>query len=213
MKEKYILISFFLIITSVSISQEKNYVIKNFGSISVSSNLEIQNGDYKILQNTIEVELRKEAPYLQGSQNAIVFQQKGLNSFSNDAFSKFIRIIIRSQEDKNLNKIKAREPIKISQNEKDNFLKNQKIVAVESANQIGAIIKGQITAKTIKIGSYYYLRAKYLLYHEKFGEIDYSIHYLLNNGYKHIITTMFSVKDKTDFYKIINDALNSIVLN
>lgn len=194
------------------LSQEKQYKIENFGTVKVSLDLEVQSGNDKEFQKNIDAELRKTFPTLP-SKEPIVFQQKGLNEFSANAFSTFIRIIIESVKDNNLMQARGTEPIRMSENEKSAFIQGQKVVAEESAKKTGGYIKGPLTTEHVKIGSYNFLRVKYILFNEQYGDIDYRIHYIPNKGYMHIVTTCFSIKDKSEYLKIITNALNSITLN
>jgi hypothetical protein len=193
------------------LSQEKQYIIENFGTIKVSLDLEVQGGNYKEFQKGMEFELRKTFPTSQSTES-IVFQQKGLNEFSSDAFTKFVRIIIKSLKNTSLQQAKGTDPIKMSENEKAEFIQGQKYVAEESAKQTGGKVKGPLTTEHVKIGNYNFLRVKYILSNEQYGDIDYRIHYIPHKGYMHIITTCLSIKDKGDYQNIITNALNSIVL-
>jgi hypothetical protein len=68
----------------------ERYFISNVGYIDIPSYMEIPSGSYEQIMNAYFNRLEIDAPQL-------MFQQKGLNDFNSEAFTKYGRIIVETQ--------------------------------------------------------------------------------------------------------------------
>ena len=175
------------------------YTIDNVGYIFVSSELELQSGDYKEFKDN----------YMQVNKNKIVFQQKGLNEYSSSTFDSYVRIII----DTELGTIG------------DYYKVNERMEAsVSDLNELNDILKRQITQEYASIGIkvliWYGVSVerinnqnciKYSCVRQ-YGTnppVEVASYIFQNNDRVHTITISCRKKDKDIWWSILMKSLNS----
>jgi hypothetical protein len=67
-------------------------IIENVGSFDIPPTMELQDGPYKLFKNMLINTLKMNQLTFQ-----IVIQQKGLNNFSNDGFSRYARVMFKTE--------------------------------------------------------------------------------------------------------------------
>lgn len=94
---KRVLLFLLLFLYHLGFSQTyEKYYLKNIGSISISSDLELRSGNFTKIMDPYKKALEKQYA-IQISDDRIVFQQKGLNEFSKSGFSDYVRVIIETE--------------------------------------------------------------------------------------------------------------------
>lgn len=99
--KKILLSTAFILFNLVCFSQSidstfENYKILNVGYISIPNNMEIQSGNYKKLNDSVQKQISKKFGY-EVSDDRVVFQQKGLNTLSQSAFNSYARVILETE--------------------------------------------------------------------------------------------------------------------
>lgn len=74
-----------------------NYKIRDVGFISIPSNIEIQSGQYKEINDAYLKEIMDQFDY-ELLDDRVIFQQKGLNTSKKDSFETYVRVIIETDK-------------------------------------------------------------------------------------------------------------------
>jgi hypothetical protein len=183
----------------------EKYSIKGFGEISIPPEMEIQSGKFKK-----QIEKYRELNGLSGEQ--IVFQQKGLNSFEDDAENSYARVMIKtiispSEGFGNLYNISIYD---IELKEYDNEYKNEMAKNLKKQN-----IK--ITEwYPIHIAKVNRMQALLTSYNRKMGnnpEAFVRMYQFFNIDRHYFVTLSYRVSEKEKWESLFENILKSIKIN
>ncbi|SHI94730.1 hypothetical protein SAMN05443429_106163 [Cruoricaptor ignavus] len=73
-------------------AQYTKYSIRNIGTITISNDLEPRGGSYKKFLDEVSKQI-----VVKQDADRVVFQQKGLNEFTEKGFSEYVRVIIETE--------------------------------------------------------------------------------------------------------------------
>jgi len=177
--------------------------IESMGSIYLPSEMEIQKGKYKKLNDKVYEIFGIES-------KSVVFQQNGLNEFSKDALSSYARILIKTEITK--------------KNEYPNLYESN-IMSERELNGIGIFIidglRKEYSKQNIKIIKGFgtsevtinKMTAIKTSLERKMGDnpnVMVNMYQFLNNDRMHSLTFSYRVNDKEKWEKIFEKVLNTL---
>ena len=95
MKIIHVILAVFISSFSNAQTSFENYSLKDIGSVSIPSSMELQSGNYKKLAEKYQEEQSKKLGY-EISGNHIVFQQKGLNGGNKSSSNSYARVMLET---------------------------------------------------------------------------------------------------------------------
>lgn len=198
---------FFCLLISVQIHSQEftKYEIENVGSVDIPDDLELQTGDYHdMAQNILQAH-----NLITGDR--IVFQQKGLNEYTNAGFQRYCRIIIETTYG-------HFEPLKFQ------------IGAVSTAeiNNMNISFKKQITnefqstnlkllefygTKKIKINNQVCIKISYLRQLGKNLPVKVDMYRFQNKDRMHTLTVSYRLNEADIWQDLVTRSVNSFCIN
>lgn len=180
-------------------------LIEAFGSITLPSEMEIQSGNYKTLNDKLKEILGYES-------KSVVFQQKGLNDFNKDGFSTYARIMIKTitsspgtYPDLKKNKL-SRKDLKDIEKEIKDELEN-------SLSAINIVITKWYPIITEDINNFTSIKVQYDRQLGDNPEVEVEQYMIFNNDRMHIVTFSNRIEDRSEWITIFNNVKLSIFIN
>lgn len=196
---KRLLILLFAIVSSSISAQSTTYKLKSIGYITIPNEMELQGGKYGDFLR----ERAKNLPIEIDFDNRIVFQQKGLNNFSESAFGFYARIIIETDYgdfgyDTNLTSQEQRELSLILKNE------------ISHLRQYGLKLIDWYGVSRSNIGGKSAIKFSYTRQLNSNPFVYVSTYIIPKGNKQYRITFSYREKDKDKWQPLYNQVINSI---
>lgn len=187
------------------------YLIKNVGHISIPSNMEIQSGNYKKVSETFQNEFRRKYSY-EVIDNRVVFQQKGLNKFSDPGFGTYARVIIETEIgvpgdfnklSNNLN-LSSAEISKLNTDFKKQFKQELSSVGIKLLEWYGV--------REVVINNWAALEISYLRQLNNNQPVKVILFFIPNYDRMHYLTTSYRQSDQKTWQPILEKIVSSFTI-
>lgn len=178
------------------------YSINGFGEISIPPEMEVQSGKFKE-----QIEKYRELNGLSGEQ--IVFQQKGLNSFEDDAKNSYARVMVKTIIDQK-EEFGSLHNIPISESEFEEFEDEYKKELAKNMNKQNIKMTKWYPINIVSIND---MEAMLISYVRKLGdnpEAYVRMYQFFNNDRYHIVTLSYRLIDKEKWEPLFEDILKKI---
>lgn len=186
------------------------YNIKGFGSVFIPNTMELQQGDYKKM-NDCFIGLIDKKFDLDIMENRIVFQQKGLNNIEESGFQDYARVIIEFEDQSYTDYISSFN--ELTDIEKDEISIEAKHNFQEEMDKLGIKLIEWNGVEVVDLGNIDALRFSYLrqLHNNPFVEV--SVFCFWNNNKLNRLTVSYRRQNKNIWFAQMATALNSLTIH
>lgn len=193
------------------LSSSEKYLIKDVGSISIPTNMEIQTDYWKKLSDILDKEMAKKFDY-EISGNKVIFQQKGLNDLDPSSLNTYVRMIIETSIDNVGDYNKLTTELLVTQNELNELSELLEAQFEQSfKNTDLKIIKWHgVSIETINGRSV--LKISYLRQLDDNPYVYVTLYQFHNNDRMHQLTFSYREEDKDIWEKPFKYVLNSFTI-
>lgn len=211
----YILLLQMLILLASSLSNASDikfqkYSIPNLGEISIPSNMELQGGRYKELNNEVLEIINTRTDLGLLLDDRYVFQQKGLNSFDKNGFNTYARIITHTTLGDYSEYSSLRDPYILTSFERNQLSQQLHTQTTQSLAKINIKIIHWYGINPVKINDQNALEISYL---RQLGDNPYvavRTYYFENNDREHLVTVSYRLRDEKVWKPLFIKSLKSL---
>lgn len=184
------------------IDDETEVFIEAFGTIILPPEMEIQSGNYKIVNDKL-----KEIIGIESSN--VIFQQIGLNNFSKNGFSNYARIMIKTDVS-NSGTYPNLDNLTISKKELKEIENEIKSELINSLSAINTEITAWYPISKETIGNYTALKVSYDRKLNNNPEVEVEQYMIFNNDRMHMIIFSNRIEDNYVWKPIFDNVKMSI---
>lgn len=206
--KKYICISILILSSFIVAKSQESWTtikIQGLGSIELPPNMEVQGGAYRAINDKV-----KEINGISASK--VIFQQKNLNNGSQNSFSTYARVFIRTEngtagEYKNLNSFS------LTSSEIKEMNDSYKSEIYNSASSGNAEILDWYSAVMTSLNGYKCLT---MGYKRKIGSnppVLVKFYFFHNNNRMHVLTFEYRISDEDTWKSTFEKIKNSLTIN
>ena len=209
---KKVLLSILLFFFCFCYSQTyTNYILRNIGQISIPSTLELRSGNFSKLMEPVKQKIEKQYR-IQINDDRIVFQQKGLNQFSEKGTSDYVRVIIETDYASPGSYEKSASTMTLNQAEiaeLNNVMKNQ--IEQSFAGTGLKLIKWNGVSVN-RINGQIFLKFSYVRQLNNNPNVVVNIYQFHNNDRAYTITTSFRQTQASQWIPAMNKVIGSFII-
>jgi hypothetical protein len=189
------------------INYEK-FTITDIGEILIPDIMELQSGNYKKYSDAVSDAL---APKYIISGNKIVFQQKGLNDFSDESFKKYYRVIIETDIGKIDENNKLTTKLSYTKSELDDIskLSKEQFIKEFSSSSVKIKLLDWYGVSIATINGYTALKISYLRQIGDNAPVIVNMYLFENNDRTHTLTMSYRKDDEITMKPVFNKIINS----
>lgn len=187
------------------------YRLANLGTISIPSNMELQDGTYKKLNERMQKKIADEFGY-EIAGDRIVFQQKGLNKLEEDAFSSYVRVIIETYHGEygDFERLTADLSLTTAEeNELGGYYRSQMI---ESFRGTGLKLIEWYGVTTVNVNGRTALKTSYLRQLNNNPRVIVNMYMFQNNDRMHQLIVSYRQSDQDKWKPLIEKVVDSFVI-
>jgi hypothetical protein len=186
------------------------YNIKGFGSIFIPNTMELQQGDYKKMNDGFIGLIDKKFD-LDIMENRIVFQQKGLNNIKESGFHDYARVIIEYEDQSYTDYISSFS--ELTDIEKDAISSEAKHNFQEEMDKLGIKLIEWNGVEVVDLGDIHALRFSYLRQLHNNPVVEVSVFCFWNNNKLNRLTVSYRRQNKNNWSAQMATAINSLTIH
>ena len=187
------------------------YLIKDIGTIDISSKLELQEGILQEITDNVEQKIASKLKY-EIISGKITFQQKGLNKFSKESLDQYARITILANIETPGRFEKIQTKIILSPSELETFDATIKKQFIDAYGKIGMKVTSWDTTKIVEINNISATKVSYKVTLFKAISINVETYQFQNYDREHVITFSYNPTDIENWGDIFDKTINSLII-
>lgn len=184
------------------------YLIKDVGVISIPIEMELQNGEYKVLSESIIKKLAYKFKY-EITNNRIVFQQNGLNDFNKESFSTYARIIINTYSENENEHVEFEDLLKLDIRDLIEINNELKTQVENTFRGTGLKLIQWDGVDFVRVNNILVMRINYLRQLNTNPYVRVNLYKFQNKNKIHTLTMSFRQEDSLLWNPLYNKVLNS----
>jgi len=209
------LLILFLLLSSISVISQvdkfDNFLIKDVGYISIPNIMEIQKGEYKEYMDGFHEKYGKKFGY-EIIDNRVVFQQKGLNEWSEQGFTTYARIILETNISNFGDFEKITTSFSATQAELSGLSEMYKSQLIQSFEGTTLKLIKWHGLATVTVNGRSAIKMSYLRDTKGRPEVEVSVYSFQNNDRMHSLTISYRKVDEKLWKPLMEEVLDSFVI-
>jgi hypothetical protein len=211
MKKLFTIVGLLLAIFCFAQTSFENYLLKDLGSISIPTNMELQSGNYKKFAEEYQKQQGKKFGY-EISDNRVVFQQKGLNSGDKTGFSSYARVILETTIGNYGDFEKLSTKLSATTQELSELSSQLKSQTEQSFNGTGLKLISWYGIQIVNVNGRTALKISYLRQLNDNPYVTVAIYQFHNNDRMHQLTMSYRQQDADTWKNVYSKILNSFAI-